>query len=57
MLQLRDLDLNESINNMTKMLRRTLGEDIELQFKFAIAVAVHPRRRGHDGSSVDESRG
>jgi len=35
-LQLRDLDLNQSINNMTKMLRRTLGEDIELQFKFAM---------------------
>jgi PAS domain S-box-containing protein len=31
-----DLDLNESINEMTKMLRRTLGEHIELQFKFAI---------------------
>ena len=36
MLQLRDLDLNESINDMTKMLRRTLGEHIQLQFKFAM---------------------
>jgi PAS domain S-box-containing protein len=36
MLQLRDLDLNQSINNMTKMLRRILGEDIQMQFKFAI---------------------
>jgi two-component system cell cycle sensor histidine kinase/response regulator CckA len=35
-LQLRDLDLNQSINNMTKMLRRILGEDIQMQFKFAI---------------------
>jgi two-component system cell cycle sensor histidine kinase/response regulator CckA len=35
-LQLRDLDLNESINNMTKMLRRTLGEDIQIQFKFTL---------------------
>ncbi len=35
-LQLRDLDLNESINNMTKMLRRTLGEDVNMQFKFAM---------------------
>jgi PAS domain S-box-containing protein len=35
-LQLRDLDLNESINELTKMLRRTLGEDIQLQFKFAM---------------------
>jgi PAS domain S-box-containing protein len=35
-LQLRDLDLNASINELTKMLRRTLGEDIQLQFKFAM---------------------
>jgi two-component system, cell cycle sensor histidine kinase and response regulator CckA len=32
----QDLDLNQSINNMTKMLRRTLGEDIQMQFKFAM---------------------
>jgi CheY-like chemotaxis protein len=35
-LQLRDLDLNQSINNMTKMLWRILGEDIQMQFKFAM---------------------
>ena len=35
-LQLCDLELNESINEMTKMLRRTLGENIQLQFKFAM---------------------
>ena len=35
-LQPRDLDLNESINDMTKMLRRILGENIQLQFKFAM---------------------
>jgi PAS domain S-box-containing protein len=34
--QTRDLDLNQSINEMTKMLRRTLGENIQLQFKFAM---------------------
>jgi PAS domain S-box-containing protein len=34
-MQPRDLDLNQSINDMTKMLRRTLGEDIQVQFKFA----------------------
>jgi two-component system, cell cycle sensor histidine kinase and response regulator CckA len=34
-MQLHDLDLNESINHMTKMLRRILGEDIHLQFQFA----------------------
>ena len=32
----RDLDLNQSINDMTKMLRRTLGADIQVQFKFAM---------------------
>ena len=42
MLQLRDLDLNESINEMTKMLRRTLRDDIKLQFKFAMQdIFVH----------------
>ena len=35
-LQLRDLDLNDAINDMTKMLRRTIGEDMQMQFKFAM---------------------
>jgi PAS domain S-box-containing protein len=35
-LLLRELNLNESIGDMTKMLRRILGEDIQLQFKFAM---------------------
>ena len=35
-LQLRDLDLNQSINNMTKMLWRILGEDVQMQFQFAM---------------------
>ena len=34
-LQLRDLDLNDAITNISKMLRRTLGEQIQMQFKFA----------------------
>ncbi len=38
----RDLDLNESINNMAKMLRRTLGENIQVQFRFAMQ-ALHVR--------------
>jgi two-component system cell cycle sensor histidine kinase/response regulator CckA len=33
--QPRDLDLSESINNMTNMLRRTLGENIEMRLKLA----------------------
>jgi two-component system cell cycle sensor histidine kinase/response regulator CckA len=35
-LQLHDLDLNESINNMTQMLRRTLGEEVQMEYKFAM---------------------
>jgi len=31
----RDLDLNQSINDMAKMLRRALGETIQVQFKFS----------------------
>jgi PAS domain S-box-containing protein len=34
-LQQRDLDLNQTINDMTKMLRRILGENIEVQLKLA----------------------
>jgi PAS domain S-box-containing protein len=41
-LQPRELNLNESIGDMTKMLRRILGEDIQLQFKFAMQpIFVH----------------
>jgi signal transduction histidine kinase/CheY-like chemotaxis protein len=35
-MQPRELDLNQSINDMTKMLRRTIGDDIQVQFKFAL---------------------
>jgi len=35
-MQLRDLDLNQSINNVSKMLRRTISEDNEIQFKLAL---------------------
>jgi PAS domain S-box-containing protein len=35
-MQTRELDLNQSISDMTKMLRRTLGEGIQMQFKFAM---------------------
>jgi CheY-like chemotaxis protein len=38
----RELDLNQSINDMTKMLRRTIGDDIHVQFKFAMeSLLVH----------------
>ena len=35
-MQPRELDLDKSINDMTKMLRRTIGENVRLQFKFSI---------------------
>ena len=55
-LQPRDLDLNESINEMTKMLRRILGEDIELSVQIRHAVPLRPRRPRNAGSSSDEPR-
>ncbi|HTB84190.1 MAG TPA: PAS domain S-box protein [Candidatus Sulfotelmatobacter sp.] len=35
-MQPRNLDLNNCINDLTKMLRRTLGEHVQLQFRFAM---------------------
>ena len=35
-LQPAELDLSETINNMTNILRRTLGEQVELRFKFSL---------------------
>lgn len=32
-LQLHDIDLNESVKSLGKMLRRILGEDVEMEFK------------------------
>jgi PAS domain S-box-containing protein len=34
--KLQDLDLNQSINNVSKMLRRTISENNEIQFKLAL---------------------
>jgi signal transduction histidine kinase/CheY-like chemotaxis protein len=34
-LQLRDLDLNEIVTNLAKMLQRIVGEDVQLQFQCA----------------------
>jgi two-component system cell cycle sensor histidine kinase/response regulator CckA len=40
--QPRDLDLSESITNTTKMLRRVLGENVEIQLKLAsIPTCIH----------------
>jgi PAS domain S-box-containing protein len=35
-MQARNLDLNQSINDITKMLRRTLGDHIQVQLKFSL---------------------
>jgi len=49
-LQLRDLDLNQSINNITSMLRRVLGEDVQMQFRFATQpLVIHA-----DASMMDQ---
>lgn len=41
-MQTRELDLDKSITNMTKMLQRTLGANVELRFKFSIqSIFVH----------------
>jgi PAS domain S-box-containing protein len=34
-MQPRDFDLNEAVTNVTKMLRRMLGEDVEMQFRLS----------------------
>ncbi|MGO8764849.1 MAG: PAS domain S-box protein [Limisphaerales bacterium] len=31
----QDLELNDSVGNMTRMLRRTIGENIQMRFKFS----------------------
>lgn len=41
-MQLRDLDLNQAIRGMTTMLRRILGEDINVQLRFSLEpIVIH----------------
>jgi signal transduction histidine kinase/ActR/RegA family two-component response regulator len=49
-MQPRDLRLNEAVENMAKMLRRTLGEQFDLQFKFA----PHPLFLHADSGMIDQ---
>jgi len=49
-MQLRELDLDKSINDMTRMLRRTIGQNVELQFKFSI----HPLFVRADAGMMDQ---
>jgi PAS domain S-box-containing protein len=50
MLQPRDLDLNQSINEMIKMLMRILGEDIAVQLK----LAAQPMLLHADAGTMDQ---
>ena len=34
-MQMRDLDLNEAVTNIVKMLQRLVGEDVQMQFKLS----------------------
>jgi two-component system cell cycle sensor histidine kinase/response regulator CckA len=49
-LQLHDLDLNQSLSNLSKMLQRILGENIQTQFKFA----PHPLFIHADAGMMDQ---
>ena len=49
-LRLCDLDLNEAVSGIAKMLQRVLGEQIQMQFKFA----PHPLLIHADSSMVDQ---
>ena len=49
-MKLSDLDLNDSVVNITKMIRRVLGENIQMQFKYA----PHPLFVKADGGMMDQ---
>jgi len=49
-MQQRDLDLNDIVVNITKMLQRILGEDIQMQFKYA----AHPLFIHADAGMIDQ---
>ena len=49
-LQPRDLDLNEIVTNIVKMLQRILGEDIQMQFK----LSSHPLYVHADAGMLDQ---
>ena len=56
-MQSRPLVLNDVIADLTKMLRRIIGEDIDLQCRYGAAVAVRPGRPRHDRAGPREPRG
>jgi PAS domain S-box-containing protein len=49
-MQLRNLDLNDSVLNITKMLQRVLGEDVQMQFKYS----PHPLFIHADAGMMDQ---
>ena len=54
MMQLKQLDLNLVVSNMTKMLGRILGEDISLQFNYSPRPSAGPRGCRDDGADIAE---
>ena len=51
-----NLDLNETVAQMTKMLQRILGEDITLRSEYAPGAAAHPRGCRHDRADHPQPR-
>ena len=56
-MQPQPLVLNDVIANLTKMLNRVIGENIDLQCHYARAAALRPRRPGHDGAGDPQPGG
>jgi PAS domain S-box-containing protein len=49
-MQMRDLDMNDTVTNLSKMLQRILGEDIRMEFK----LAPHPLFVHADAGMLDQ---
>ena len=56
-LQPADLNLNEVVADMTRMLQRILGEDITMQLNYTPQPTLVRARRQHDGADTLESGG
>ena len=55
-MQLQPLNLSDAVANLAKMLKRIIGEDIQLQAAaYALAPAAGSRRRRHDGTECSST--